>query len=150
MIMSFIATLLIYMGFILGLGAVTVIDIHGFLGRRSLYWTKATIQTHKVTKLLIWAGTLLKLLGISVFCYLNGLTTSWTITLFILFVLVFNGLFLSFYISPLLLKQEKEGSIALLPTRIQNMIFISFIVSFTGWWLNFALITYLLFFNTYV
>jgi hypothetical protein len=138
------------MGFILGLGAVTVIDIHGFLGRKSLYWTKATIQTHKVTKLLIWAGTFLKLLGISAYCYFNGLTTPWTISLLTLFVLVLNGMFLSFYISPLLLKQEKEGVIALLPTRVQNMIFISFIVSFTGWWLNFALITYLLFVNMYV
>ncbi len=150
MIISYIATLIIYMGFILGLGAVTVIDIQGFLGRKSLYWTKATIQTHKVTKLLIWAGTFLKLLGISVYCYLNGLTTLWTITLLILFVLVLNGLFLSFYISPLLLKQEKEGVIALLPKRIQKMIFISFVVSFIGWWLNFSLITYLLFVNIYV
>lgn len=145
MIINYFATLLIYMGFILGLGAVTVIDIHGFLGRKSLYWTKATIQTHKVTKLLIWAGTFLKLLGISAYCYFNGLTTLWAVTLLILFILVLNGLFLSFYISPLLVKQERESTITLLPEAIQNKIFISFIVSFTGWWSNFLLITYLLF-----
>jgi hypothetical protein len=28
-------------GFVLGLGAVTVIDLHGFLGRKSSYWTEA-------------------------------------------------------------------------------------------------------------
>jgi hypothetical protein len=37
-------------GFVIGLGAVTVIDLHGFLGRKSPYWTEATTRTHKVTK----------------------------------------------------------------------------------------------------
>lgn len=27
-------------GFVIGLGAVTVVDLHGFLGRRSSYWTE--------------------------------------------------------------------------------------------------------------
>ena len=35
-------------GFVIGLGAVTVIDLHGFLGRKSPYWTEATTRTHKV------------------------------------------------------------------------------------------------------
>jgi hypothetical protein len=43
-------------GFIVGLGAITVIDIHGFLGQKSSYWTEATTRTHKVTKPLIWIG----------------------------------------------------------------------------------------------
>jgi hypothetical protein len=42
------------MGYIVGLGAVTVIDLHGFLGRKSAYWTEATTRTHKITKPLIW------------------------------------------------------------------------------------------------
>ncbi len=50
-------------GFIIGLGAVTVIDLHGFLGRKSPYWTEATIRTHKITKPLIWAGMFLAILG---------------------------------------------------------------------------------------
>lgn len=54
-------------GFIIGLGAVTVIDIHGFLGRKSSYWTEATIRTHKVTKPLIWLGMSLAILGGLVF-----------------------------------------------------------------------------------
>ena len=61
---TYFAIVLIYMGFIIGLGAVTVIDIHGFLARKSLYWTQATIQTHKITKLLIWLGTTLKFIGL--------------------------------------------------------------------------------------
>jgi len=50
-------------GFIVGLGAVTVIDIHGALGRRSAYWTEATARTHKVTKPLIWIGLGLAITG---------------------------------------------------------------------------------------
>jgi hypothetical protein len=49
------------------LGAVTVIDLHGFLGRKSSYWTEATTRTHKVTKPLIWAGLFLQCLGQSCF-----------------------------------------------------------------------------------
>ncbi len=50
-------------GFIIGLGAVTVIDIHGFLGRKSAYWTEATTRTHKVTKPMIWVGIALVIIG---------------------------------------------------------------------------------------
>ena len=50
-------------GFIIGLGAVTVFDLHGFLGRKSPYWTEATTRTHKVTKPLIWIGLLLTIVG---------------------------------------------------------------------------------------
>jgi hypothetical protein len=54
---------LILAGFSLGLGAVTVIDLHGFFGRHSTYWTEATIRTHKITKPLIWIGMLTVLSG---------------------------------------------------------------------------------------
>lgn len=50
MAIDFLGTLIMFMGFIIGLGSVTVIDIHGFLGRTSPYWTEATIRTHKITK----------------------------------------------------------------------------------------------------
>lgn len=40
-------------GFVIGLGAVSVIDVLGFLGRTSRYWTEATVRAHKVTKPLI-------------------------------------------------------------------------------------------------
>ena len=66
----FISLFFILAGFIIGIGAVTVIDIHGLLGRKSAYWTEATIRTHKVTKPLIWLGTLLAWVG-GVFFYKN-------------------------------------------------------------------------------
>ena len=54
-------------GFVIGLGAVTVIDLHGFLGRTSSYWTEATIRTHNVTKPLIWIGISLAILGDTIY-----------------------------------------------------------------------------------
>jgi hypothetical protein len=56
-IIDFIGLFTFIAGLIIGLGAVTVIDIHGFIARRSLYWTRATISAHKVTKPMIWVGT---------------------------------------------------------------------------------------------
>jgi hypothetical protein len=122
-------------GFIIGLGAVTVIDLHGFLGRNSSYWTEATTRTHKVTKPLIWIGLLLVIIG-GLITYreerLAGIPLYQTI---IGVVLVLNGLFLSFRVSPFLLKREREGrSNELLPSSWQVKITISFIFSFLGWW----------------
>jgi hypothetical protein len=122
-------------GFIIGLGAITVIDIHGALGRKSPYWTEATTRTHKVTKPLIWIGLGMALTG-ALITYrdvefegiplLQGL---------IAVILVLNGFFLSFYVSPFLLKREREGKEKeILPDSLQIKIIISFIVSFIGWW----------------
>jgi hypothetical protein len=122
-------------GFIIGLGAVIVIDIHGFLGRKSSYWTEATIRTHKVTKPLIWVGTLLAIIGGTIF-YRNE--SFFGVPLYhalIACVLVLNGIFLSLYVSPFLLKQEREGKqTELLPASLQNKIIISLIISDIGWW----------------
>lgn len=53
----------------------------------------------------------------------------------ILFVLIANGLFLSFWVSPRLLEREKQGKeMELLPENMQRAIFLSFVVSFLGWW----------------
>lgn len=50
-------------------------------------------------------------------------------------VLVLNGCFLSFVVSPFLLKREREGrAMELLPMSLQMKITASFIVSFVGWW----------------
>ena len=122
-------------GFIIGLGAVTVIDIHGFLGRKSTYWTEATIRTHKVTKPLIWIGIFLAIIGGVIF-YRNmpflGIPFYHSI---IAGILILNGLFLSFYVSPFLLARENEGKQSeLLPVALQNKIIISLILSDIGWW----------------
>ena len=87
-------------GFIIGLGAVTVIDIHGFLGRKSAYWTEATTRTHKITKPLIWIGMILLIIGVAML-YTGPLLF---LQLGIMFAMLLNGLFLSFYVSPFLLK----------------------------------------------
>jgi hypothetical protein len=122
-------------GFVIGLGAVVVIDIHGFLGRKSNYWTEATVRTHKVTKPLIWLGTFLAIVGGLIF-YRNAPFSG--IPLYhavIACVLVLNGLFLSFYVSPFLLAREREGRQAeLLPASLQRKIAISLIFSDLLWW----------------
>lgn len=133
--LEFLGVLLMIAGFIIGLGAVTVIDMHGFLGRTSPYWTEATIRTHKITKPLIWLGIVLAIIG-GVMLYANvpfsGIPLWHAV---IAFVLVLNGCFLSFVVSPFLLEREKEGrATELLPKELQTNITLSFIVSFVGWW----------------
>lgn len=132
MLFDFLSLFLLTSGFIIGLGAVTVIDLHGFLGRKSSYWTEATTRTHKVTKPLIWIGTFLILLG-SIFTY--GLSQIGMIQYGLLIVMILNGIFLSFKVSPYLLKREKNGeSSRILPASWQTKIQISFIFSFLCWW----------------
>jgi hypothetical protein len=133
-------------GFVIGLGAVTVIDLHGFLGRKSPYWTEATTRTHKVTKPLIWIGLLLTIIGGLITYRKSGLSGVASFHLFIAIFLVLNGLFLSFRVSPFLLKREKDGRAdELLPASLQVKITISFIISFLGWWSGlFLLVWYLL------
>lgn len=122
-------------GFILGLGAVTVIDLHGFLARQSSYWTEATIRTHKITKPLIWIGILFVSLGLMVLYRDQGLSGTPTIHALLVCALIINGLFLSFKVSPYLLRQEAEGKAKeLLPKKLQKQITLSFLISFFGWW----------------
>ncbi|MBI2409576.1 hypothetical protein HYV30_00855 [Candidatus Kaiserbacteria bacterium] len=128
-------------GFVIGLGAVTVIDIHGFLGRKSSYWTEATTRTHKVTKPLIWAGIILAIIGGLIFYRSESLAGIPLIHAVIAVALILNGYFLSFKVSPFLLKREKEGkSGELLPQSWQNKIMVSLIVSDVGWWGGLALL----------
>ena len=122
-------------GFIIGLGAVTVIDLHGFLGRTSSYWTEATIRTHKITKPLIWIGMFLAIIG-GVITYRNiGFSGTALVHTSIAIVLILNGFFLSFWVSPRLLKREKEGKAReILPSNLQIKIAVSFVISVIGWW----------------
>lgn len=133
--LDFIGLFIFIAGFIIGLGAVTVIDVHGFLGRKSSYWTEATTRTHKVTKPLIWIGTLLAIIGGIIFyrnAPLSGIPMYHAV---IASILILNGLFLSFYVSPYLLAQERAGKqTELLPRSLQNKIIVSLIVSDIGWW----------------
>ena len=141
--LNFIGLFIMIAGFVIGLGAVTVIDIHGFLGRKSSYWTNATIRTHKVTKPMIWAGTILAIIG-GFILYRNvpfaGVPMYHAI---IAIVLILNGIFLSFYVSPFLLKRESEGKDKeLLPQALQNKIMVSLIISDIGWWGGLAILVW--------
>jgi hypothetical protein len=122
-------------GFVIGLGAVTVIDIHGFLGRKSSYWTEATTRTHKVTKPMIWVGTVLAIVGGLILYREQGFSGIPFAHAIIAVVLIINGCFLSFKVSPFLLRREKEGrSGELLPASWQKKIMAGLIVSDIGWW----------------
>lgn len=123
-------------GFVIGLGAVTVIDLHGFFGRHSSYWTEATIRTHKITKPLIWIGTFLVLVGHILLARQGFFSEGEFIhRIIILGILVINGCFLSFVVSPELLKREERGQAKeLLPKTLQHKITASFVISFVGWW----------------
>ncbi len=133
-------------GFVIGLGAVTVIDIHGFLGRTSNYWTEATTRTHKVTKPMIWIGIILTLIGGSIFYRNQPLAGIPLIQMILACILILNGLFLSFRVSPFLLAREKEGRAhELLPSVWQRKIIVGLIISDIGWWSGlFLLVVYLL------
>jgi hypothetical protein len=145
MLIDFIGLFLLVVGFVIGLGAVTVIDIHGFLGRKSSYWTEATTRTHKVTKPMIWAGIILVVVGGLMFFRgepFQGIIVYLTV---IPLVLVLNGLFLSFRVSPYFLQKEKEGkSGELLPASWQRKIAVSLLFSDVGWWGGLALVIYYL------
>lgn len=141
--LDFVGLFLYIAGFIIGLGAVTVIDIHGFLGRKSGYWTEATIRTHKVTKPLIWVGITLVIIGSSLFYRNVPLVGIPLYQYLIALVLIVNGLFLSFYVSPFLLAREREGKqTELLPDSLQKKIMVSLIFSDIGWWGSLALLVY--------
>lgn len=140
--MLFLALTLLIIGLIIGLGAVVVIDLHGFLGRTSSYWTVATTRTHRVTKPLIWIGTAFYALGL-VLMYGNALLSEplHIIQLIALIILILNGCFLTFVVSPFLLARERLGTDAeLLPQTLQIKIAVSFIVSVLGWWGSVALL----------
>ncbi len=132
----FIALFLTIAGFVIGLGAVTVIDLHGFFGRTSSYWTEATIRTHKITKPLIWVGTLLVFVG-HILLSKQGVFVEGELAsrLVVIAILIVNGCFLSFVVSPALIQREKDGkSRELLTTSLQHKIIASFVISFLGWW----------------
>lgn len=134
---------ILMVGFVIGLGSVTVIDLHGFLARKSSYWTESTIRAHKITKPLIWFGLGLVIIGAGLFYRNHGVETAILIHLISLPIMVANGLFLSFKVSPFLLKREQEGKASeLLPAKLQNQITLSFILSFISWWGNLAVVVW--------
>jgi hypothetical protein len=143
--LDFVGLFILLAGFVIGLGAVTVIDLHGLLGRKSTYWTEATTRTHKVTKPLIWIGMFLAIIGGVIFYRNSKITNTILFHIVTSGIMILNGIFLSFSVSPFLLKKEKEGKAGeLLPNSWQVKITISFIISFVCWWGNLAIVVYYL------
>ncbi|MCX6754235.1 MAG: hypothetical protein NTU81_00160, partial [Candidatus Nomurabacteria bacterium] len=63
--------------------------------------------------------------------------------LLIAIVLILNGIFLSFYVSPFLLARESKGQQAeLLPDSLQKKIVVSLLISDFGWWGGLALLVW--------
>lgn len=140
---DFLGLLLLLAGYVIGLGAVTVIDLHGFLGRTSKYWTVATTRTHKVTKPMIWAGIALIVIGGAVFYRGDYGATTPLVHAALVTLLVLNGLFLSFRVSPFMLERERAGRDGdLLPAAWQRKIAAAFVVSIVGWWGSLALLAW--------
>ncbi len=144
-ILDLIGLFLFISGFVVGLGAVTVIDIHGFLGRKSTYWTEATTRAHKVTKPMIWIGIALVVIGGFIFYRSESFSGIPLVHSIIALLLAANGCFLSFKVSPFMLQREKEGrSGELLPPSWQHKFMASLIVSDVGWWGGLLLLVYYL------
>jgi hypothetical protein len=81
---------------------------------------------------LIWLGSLLVGVGY-VLSALQGVDVSWL--WYIYAILILNGSFLTFVISPKLISNEKAGKPeAELPNSWQRLVILSTIISFTGWW----------------
>jgi hypothetical protein len=136
---------LIIIGYIIGLGAITVIDIHGWLGRTSPYWTEAATRTHKVTKPLIWLGLSFIILGSIGFFWLTPWWGAPAIFTVEFSVMAANGAYLSLVISPHLLTRERAGKASeLLPPRLQRQLMCSFLVSWVLWWGSCLSMLYLL------
>ena len=125
-------------GLIVALGSVTVIDTMGFVSRRSVVWTQTTIQAHHVTKPLIWLGTIPFV--ISWFWIYDGSSLA-IVKSFLLVILILNGFFLSFYVSPRLDKVKKKS---LLPRNLQHKIAGSMVVSVLSWWTTVVITTIML------
>ncbi len=126
-------------GLVIGLGAVTVIDSLGFFSRNSVKGTQTTIEAHHTTKPLIWLGTVL-VLASWVFLY-DGSSAAVAKT-GLLVILIANGSFMSFHISPRL--DKLSGKNKLLPSLLQKKIAASMMISFIGWWSFVALTVYMI------
>jgi hypothetical protein len=127
-----------FVGIIVGLGAVIVIDIMGLLSRKSKKKTQITIQTHHITKPLIWIGIIIISITWIFILLSEGFGFIEKTKSILLFIMIVNGCFLSFHISPRL--NKLIGKKSLLPRSLQIKIGITLIISFFSWW-SFVLLT---------
>ena len=129
-----------FVGIIIGLGAVTVIDTMGFFSRNDKRKTQDTIAAHHTTKPLIWLGTIIVLVTWILILVGHSLEGIYLWKSILLVVMLINGSFLSFVISPAL--NKLIGVNKLLPQSLQVKIAVSLVISFISWW-SFVLLTVL-------
>ncbi|MBT4257850.1 hypothetical protein HOD88_01550 [archaeon] len=128
-----------FVGIIIALGAVTVIDTMGFFSRKDKKKTQDTISAHHTTKPLIWIGTIIVLVTWIFILFSREIGTIEIIKSILLIIMIFNGAFLSFHISPRL--DKLIGKKVLLPNKLQAKIAISLVISFFSWW-TFVLLSF--------
>ena len=87
-----------FVGIIIGLGAVTVIDAMGFFSRNDKKKTQDTISAHHTTKPLIWLGTSIVIVTWILMIWGQNLTGIYFWKSLLLFIMILNGCFLSFVI----------------------------------------------------
>lgn len=123
-----------FVGIIIGLGAVTVIDVMGFFSRRNVKKTQDTIYAHHTTKPLIWIGTIIVLVTWILILFSKNFNIGFVESLktILLGIMILNGSFLSFVISPEL--DKRIGVKKLLPQKLQIKVAISLVISFLSWW----------------
>ncbi|NCN52068.1 hypothetical protein GW931_03585 [archaeon] len=121
-----------FVGIIVGLGAVTVIDTMGFFSRKNIEKTQQTIFAHHITKPLIWIGTIIVLITWIFILKGNSLEGIYLWKSLLLITMILNGCFLSFIVSPAL--DKRIGVLKLLPKELQIKIAISLVISFISWW----------------
>ncbi len=129
-----------FVGIVIGLGSVIVIDVMGFFSRKNTKKTQDTISAHHTTKPLIWIGTIIILITWVLILYREnfvfGFVEIWKSVL--LGIMILNGAFLSFVISPAL--DKRIGVKKLLPRNLQIKIGIALVISFLSWG-SFVLLT---------
>lgn len=119
-------------GIIIALGAVTVIDTMGFFSRKSIKKTQETIAAHHTTKPLIWIGIIIVLITWIIMIWGESFEGIYFWKSLLLVIMILNGCFLSFVISPKL--DKMIGIRKLIPKKLQIKIIMSLIVSFITWW----------------
>lgn len=130
-----------FVGIVIALGAVTVIDSLGFLSRKSKEWAQVTVKAHHITKRLIWIGTIIVFISWVLMHYFDKVEAFSDLGLIksiLLIVMMVNGIFLSFYVSPNV--DNYDGKNKLFSKSLQSKVIFSMMVSFLSWW-SFVFIT---------
>ncbi|MFT4309605.1 MAG: hypothetical protein ACMXYL_03905 [Candidatus Woesearchaeota archaeon] len=121
------------LGLVIGMGSAIVIETIGFIARKSGFWTRVAVDTHYVTKPLIWFGTILLSLSWILIMESDAIVHPYYWKTLLLLLLIINGSYLSFFVSPRIINHRKHSDGEPLPSKLQTIILPSAIVSVLGW-----------------